>query len=53
MSQPIAAVATITVNLSNNGTSSEETIGPKGQLKRDNTDCNNCETIVDLPGKNR
>jgi hypothetical protein len=40
-------------NLDNNGTSSTETTGPKGQLKQDNTDCNNCETIIDLPGKNR
>jgi hypothetical protein len=40
-------------NLTNEGTSSTETTGPKGQLKQDNTDCNNCETTVDLPGRNR
>lgn len=36
----------------------EETTGPKGQLKNDRTDCNNCETtiteeVIDLPGKKR
>ena len=33
----------------------EETTGPRGQLKQGSTDCNNCETTttVDLPGKNR
>ncbi len=40
-------------NLTNEGTSSTETTGPKGQLKQDNTGCNNCETTVDLPGRNR
>ncbi len=40
-------------NLDNNGTSSSETTGPKGQLKNGKTDCNNCETETDLPGKNR
>lgn len=37
----------------NEGTTSETTEGPKGQLDKENTDCNNCETTVDLPGKNR
>jgi hypothetical protein len=40
-------------NLDNNGTSSTTTTGPKGQLDKGNTDCNNCETTPDLPGKNR
>lgn len=36
----------------------EETTGPKGQLKNDRTDCNNCvttitEEIIDSPGKKR
>ena len=33
----------------------EETTGPRGQLKQDDTSCNNCETTTttDLPGKNR
>ena len=35
-----------------------ETTGPKGQLKNDRTDCNNCETtiteeVIDRPGKKR
>ena len=33
----------------------EETTGPRGQLKQGSTDCNNCETTTttNLPGKNR
>ena len=33
----------------------EETTGPRGQLKQDNTTCQTCETTTttDLPGKNR
>jgi hypothetical protein len=33
----------------------EETTGPRGQLKQGSTDCQTCETTttVDLPGKNR
>jgi hypothetical protein len=41
-------------NPENEGQTVEETTGPRGQLKNDRTDCNNCETeTVDLPGKNR
>ena len=40
-------------NLNNEGTSSTETTGPKGQLDKGNTGCNNCETTTNLPGKNR
>jgi hypothetical protein len=36
-------------------TTTTTTEGPKGQLKQDNFDCNNCSTTTetDLPGKNR
>jgi hypothetical protein len=41
-------------NEDNEGQTTTETTGPRGQLKQDNTDCNNCETtVIDLPGKNR
>lgn len=41
-------------NPDNEGQTTTETTGPKGQLDKGNTDCNNCDTTVtDLPGKNR
>jgi hypothetical protein len=41
-------------NPDNEGQTTTTTTGPRGQLKQDNTDCNNCETAVtDRPGKNR
>jgi hypothetical protein len=41
-------------NPDNEGQTTTTTTGPKGQLDKGNTDCNNCETeVTDLPGKNR
>jgi hypothetical protein len=40
-------------NSTNNGTTTETSTGPKGQLDKGNTDCNNCTSSTDLPGKNR
>jgi uncharacterized protein YdeI (BOF family) len=39
-------------NPENEGQTETTTTGPRGQLKQDNVDCNNCETTVtDRPGK--
>jgi uncharacterized protein YdeI (BOF family) len=39
-------------NPENEGQTVTETTGPRGQLKNDRTDCNNCTTTVtDEPGK--
>lgn len=41
-------------NPDNEGQTETETTGPRGQLKNNKLDCNNCETeTVSLPGKNR
>jgi hypothetical protein len=41
-------------NPDNQGQTTVTTTGPKGQLAKDNTDCNNCDTeTTDLPGQGR
>jgi hypothetical protein len=38
-------------NSPNSGTATDTTTGPSGQLKKGNTDCNNCTTTTSGPGK--
>lgn len=54
--------ANANANAGNNGQTTTETTttttGPRGQLKNDRTDCNNCNTVtvtevIDKPGKKR
>ena len=41
-------------NTNNQGTTTTTTTGPKGQLDKGNTGCNNCDsTVTDRPGKNK
>jgi hypothetical protein len=41
-------------NPDNEGQTTTTTTGPKGQLDKGNTGCNNCDsTVTDRPGKNK